>query len=106
MATIIDIKLPRALAAALRIPENDARRQQLRVLKKLLRKARFTEFGQTYRFDELLMSRHPGKKFQDVVPIHDYNSIYEGWWKKTLDGVPVIPPRPHSVIAKPRGEGR
>ena len=36
MASIIDIKLPRALAAALRIPPNDPRRQQIRVLKKLL----------------------------------------------------------------------
>lgn len=90
MASIIDIKLPRALAAALRIPVNDARRQQLRVLRKLLRKARFTEFGQQYRFDDILLSRHAGKKFQELVPLHDYNSIYEQWWKKTLDGVPDV----------------
>ena len=87
MATIIDIKLPRAIAAALRLPVNDARRQQLRVLKKLLKKARFTEFGQHYRFDEALLNRHPAKKFQELVPVHDYNKIYEEWWKKTLDGV-------------------
>lgn len=87
MATLLDLTLPRTLAAALRLPTNDARRQQLRVLRKLLRKARFTEFGQRYRFDEILLSRHAGKKFQDIVPIHDYNSIYEQWWKKTLDGV-------------------
>lgn len=87
MATIIDIKLPRAIAAALRIPVNDPRRQQLRVLKKLLKKARFTEFGQQYRFDEALLNRHPAKKFQELVPVHDYNKIYEEWWKKTLDGV-------------------
>ena len=90
MASIIDFKLPRALAAALRIPVNDARRQQLRVLRKLLRKARFTEFGQQYRFDEILLSRHAGKGFQEIVPIHDYNSIYEQWWTKTLDGVPDV----------------
>jgi len=90
MASIIDFKLPRALAAALRIPVNDVRRQQLRVLRKLLRKARFTEFGQQYRFDEILLSRHAGKGFQEIVPIHDYNSIYEQWWKKTLDGVPDV----------------
>ncbi len=90
MATIIDIKLPKAIAAALRIPPNDPRRQQLRVLKKLLKKARFTEFGQQYRFDEILLSQHPGKKFQQLVPAHDYNRIYEEWWKKTLDGVPDV----------------
>jgi hypothetical protein len=90
MATIIDIKLPRAIAAALRIPPNDPRRQQIKVLKKLLKKARFTEFGQQYLFDEILLSQHPGKKFQQLVPTHDYNKIYEEWWKKTLDGVPDV----------------
>ncbi|MFM2138264.1 MAG: hypothetical protein RJA57_571, partial [Bacteroidota bacterium] len=90
MASIIDIKLPRAIAAALRIPPNDPRRQQIRVLKKLLKKARFTEFGQQYRFDEALFSKHPGKKFQELVPVHDYNRIYEQWWKKTLDGIPDV----------------
>ncbi|HRG23430.1 MAG TPA: GH3 auxin-responsive promoter family protein [Chitinophagaceae bacterium] len=90
MATILDIKLPKAIAAALRIPPNDPRRQQLRVLKKLLKKARFTEFGQQYHFDQALLSKHPGKKFQELVPVHDYNKIYEDWWKKTLDGVPDV----------------
>jgi len=90
MATIIDLKLPRAIATALRLPQNDARRQQLRVLKKLLKKSRFTEFGQHYHFDDILLNRHVGKKFQELVPIHDYNKIYNEWWKKTLDGVPDV----------------
>jgi hypothetical protein len=90
MATIIDIKLPRAIASALRIPQNDWRRQQIRVLKRLLKKARFTEFGQEYRFDEILLSRHPAKKFQAIVPGHDYNKIYDHWWRKTLEGVPDV----------------
>jgi hypothetical protein len=90
MASIIDLKLPRAIAAALRLPQNDARRRQLRVLKKLLKKARFTELGQHYHFDEILLSRHAGKKFQELVPVHDYNKIYNEWWKKTLDGVPDV----------------
>jgi hypothetical protein len=60
MATILDIKLPKAIAAALRIPPNEPRRQQLRVLKKLMNKARFTEFGQQYHFDEVLLSKTSG----------------------------------------------
>lgn len=59
----------------------------MRVLKKLLKKARFTEFGQYYRFDEALLSKSPAKSFQEQVPVHDYSKIYEEWWKKTLDGV-------------------
>ena len=90
MARIIDFKLPKGISAALRLVENDGRRQQLKVLKKLLIKARFTEFGQKYRFDEILFSKHIGKSFQQLVPVHDYNKIYEDWWKKTLDGVPDV----------------
>lgn len=90
MARIIEFKLPKAIAAALRIPENDPRRQQLRVLKKLLKKARFTAFGQQYRFDDILLSRHPGKSFQELVPVHDYDKIYNEWWKQTIEGVPDV----------------
>ncbi|MBM3411929.1 MAG: GH3 auxin-responsive promoter family protein [Bacteroidetes bacterium] len=90
MASILDIKIPRALASILQIPINDNRRQQLRVLKKLLKKARFTAFGQQYQFDQVLLSKHPGKKFQELVPIHAYNKIYEQWWKQTLDGTPDV----------------
>src|SRR6201985_3152788 len=87
---LIEIQLPKSLARALRLPQKSPRRQQLKVLRKLLKKARFTEFGQLYRFDEILLSRHIGKEFQDQVPVHDYNKIYENWWKKTLDGVPDV----------------
>ncbi len=90
IANILDFKIPKAISTALRLPDNDPRRQQLRVLKKLLTKARFTSFGQHYRFDETLLSRHIGKKFQETVPVHDYNKIYHDWWKKTLDGVPDV----------------
>jgi hypothetical protein len=87
---IIDIKLPKSIAKALNIPQSDPRRQQLKVLKKLMRKARFTEFGQRYRFDEVLLSRHPGKKFQELVPTYDYNKIYDAWWHKAKEGIPDV----------------
>ncbi len=90
MARIIDITLPRAIANALRLPKKDPRSQQLRVLKKLLKRARFTEFGQHYGFDKILLTRHIGKEFQQAVPVHDYTKIYTGWWQKTLDGVPDV----------------
>lgn len=87
---LIDISLPPTLAKALRLPARSPRRQQIRVLRKLLKKARFTEFGQTYRFDEILLSKHAGKKFQQLVPTYDYNKIYDAWWHKTLEGRPDI----------------
>ncbi len=86
----LDLKLSKTIAAALRLQVRDPRRQQLRVLKKLLRKARFTEFGQAYMFDEVLMSKHPGKKFQQLVPAYDYNKIYDQWWHRAKAGVPDV----------------
>jgi len=87
---LFDIQLPKRLARALRLPTNDPYRQQRRVLKKLLDRARFTEFGQYFRFDEILMNKHPEKKFQELVPVYSYNSIYKEWWHKTLEGKPDI----------------
>jgi hypothetical protein len=87
---ILDIKLPNSILKALRLPQNNPKRQQIKVLKKLLRKARFTEFGQQYRFDEILLSKHPGKKFQELVPVYNYNRIYKEWWHKTIEGKPDV----------------
>jgi hypothetical protein len=90
MASILEFKIPKAIASALKLRSNDARRQQARVLKKLLAKARFTAFGQHYHFDDILLSQDIDKNFQELVPVHDYNKIYEEWWKQTLDGVPDV----------------
>jgi hypothetical protein len=83
---LIDIQLPNSLAKALRLPQKSPQRQQLKILKRLLKKARFTEFGQRYRFDEISLNKHVGKKFQELVPVFDYNKIYAEWWHKTLEG--------------------
>jgi len=88
--TLIDIRLPKSIAKALNIPVMDPRRQQLKVLERLLRKARFTEFGQQYRFDEILLSRHTGKKFQQIVPTYDYNKMHKEWWNRAQEGVPDV----------------
>lgn len=87
---IFDLKIPGRIAKALNLPVSNPRQQQLKVLKRLLRKARFTQFGQQYKFDEILMSRHSGKKFQQLVPTYNYNKIYQEWWHKTLEGTPDV----------------
>jgi hypothetical protein len=87
---LIDVQLPNSLARALRLPKKSPRRQQMKVLKKLLKKARFTEFGQEYHFDRIMMSRHLVKSFQENVPVFDYSKIYKEWWYKTLEGKPDI----------------
>ena len=87
---LFTLQLPNSILKALRLPQNNPRSQQLRVLKKLLKKARFTEFGQQYRFDEILLSKHVGKKFQEQVPVSNYDTIYKAWWHKTLAGTPNV----------------
>ncbi|MFP5040356.1 GH3 auxin-responsive promoter family protein [Parasediminibacterium sp. JCM 36343] len=87
---IIDFKVPANISKALGLPPSTPKRMQLKVLKKLLRKARFTEFGQAYRFDEILLGKHIGKEFQRLVPTYNYNKIYKEWWHKTLEGIPDV----------------
>ncbi|MFN9709908.1 MAG: GH3 auxin-responsive promoter family protein, partial [Bacteroidota bacterium] len=84
--SLIEFHLPKSLSRALKLPVNSPKRQQINVLKKILKKAKYTSFGQQYRFDEILNSRHPGKKFQEMVPVFDYNKIYNEWWRLTLEG--------------------
>lgn len=87
---LIDVQLPNSLARALRLPKKSPRRQQIKVLKKLLKKARFTEFGQKFHFDRILLNRNLVKSFQENVPVYDYTKIYKEWWYKTLEGKPDI----------------
>lgn len=87
---LFDISLPASIAKALRLPAKSPKRQQIKVLKKLLKKARFTEFGQAYHFDEILLNKDVIKKFQKEVPTYDYSKINKEWWHKTLEGKPDI----------------
>lgn len=85
--TRIGLRVPKSLISALGLSTTQSpRQQQIRVLKKLLTKARFTEFGQKYLFDQILMSRHTGKTFQKLLPAFSYEKIYNEWWKKAQDG--------------------
>ncbi|MCE6987918.1 GH3 auxin-responsive promoter family protein [Dyadobacter sp. CY323] len=66
--------------------------QQKKTLAKLLAKARYTEFGEKFNFDELLSSILFGEKgafyelYKRTVPIYDYNKIFKEWWYKSLEG--------------------
>jgi hypothetical protein len=84
--SLIEFHLPKSLSRALKLPVNSPKRQQINVLKKILKKAKYTSFGQRFQFDVILNNRHPGKKFQELVPVFDYNKIYNEWWRLTLEG--------------------
>ena len=83
---IFEINLPKNLNKALGLPQRSPQRSQLRVLKKLLRRARYTAFGQAFGFEQILQSKRVGKLFQQKVPVYSYNKIYNEWWHRTLEG--------------------
>ncbi|HLK98741.1 MAG TPA: GH3 auxin-responsive promoter family protein, partial [Hymenobacter sp.] len=80
------------LTNAVRLRKVSPLRQQRKTFRKLVGKARFTEFGRAYQFEELLSTAEFGKdrefyeKFKQYVPIHDYNRMFEKWWHRTLAG--------------------
>ena len=83
---LIELSLPKSIANALRLTTNTPGSQQRRILKKLLKKAQYTHFGNQYGFGEILNSRFPENEFKKKVPCFDYNSIYSSWWNQTLEG--------------------
>jgi hypothetical protein len=64
----------------------DPVKAQKRVLKKLLRKAQFTIFGEDHNFDTILKQRNVVKAFKENVSSNDYNSIFSKYWYRTLNG--------------------
>jgi hypothetical protein len=64
----------------------DAYKVQIRTLKKLLRQAQLTSFGEEYGFQEMLRQRNPLGLFKQRVPLFDYDSMHSKWWYRTLNG--------------------
>jgi hypothetical protein len=59
---------------------------QNETLKKLIQKARFTQFGQHYEFEDILDSEDIVKEFQSRVPVFTYDKMFASWWYKFFDG--------------------
>ncbi len=59
---------------------------QVKTLKKLIKKAQFTSFGEHFNFAEFLRDPDLVKAFQQNVPIYDYNLMFRKWWFRALNG--------------------
>jgi hypothetical protein len=59
---------------------------QRKMLRRLLLKARHTGFGRYYSFEEILAEKDFINSFRNIVPIHTYNSIFNEWWHRCLNG--------------------
>jgi len=60
---------------------------QYRTLRRLLKKAQHTAFGQYYNYRELLRSSSMVDDFRSRVPIFDYDTMYDKWWHMSLNNV-------------------
>lgn len=63
---------------------------QRKTLKRLIRKAQFTQFGKHFNFSGILFSNDVIKSFQETVPFYDYDKIHDEWWYKSLQNKPNI----------------
>lgn len=78
------IKQGLKLSTRVKLRDNSPMREQLRELKKLLRKAEDTAFGKHFRFDEIQQSKNFVRVFQERVPLYTYNTLFDEWWHRCL----------------------
>lgn len=78
------IKLRGKLPSFFRV--KNAKQTQEVVLKKLLKSAANTAFGEEYGFSRILKSKDIVNEFKKKVPLFDYNSIFKKWWYRSLQG--------------------
>lgn len=64
--------------------------QQKSVLKKLVNKAKYTEFGKKYNFSNILKSYNIINSFQNSVPTYDYVKMLDEFWERTRNGSPNV----------------
>ena len=63
---------------------------QEKQLRKLLNKAKKTEFGMKYDFASILKSENILQAYREKVPIFDYDYMFKEFWHKTLSGTPNV----------------
>ncbi len=66
--------------------EPNPAKSQKAALVQLLKKAKLTAFGLKYKFSKILASPDPVKAFQESVPFHDYDAMWEQWWHFLPEG--------------------
>lgn len=68
------------------IADSEPEKEQEKVLRQLLQKAKDTAFGEHYKFQELLDADDIRKAFSEQIPFFDYNKIHREWWSKLHQG--------------------
>ena len=84
---ILGSAVKRALSVRkkIRLKRGEPIRYQQKTLQKLVRIAKDTAFGQLTILQKCFVHLILYKSFQKRVPLHNYQSMYDNWWKRTLD---------------------
>lgn len=70
-----------------KIKEAAPRVYQQHTLRNLLERGQYTAFGKKYHFDRLLSeSVDLENDFRKIVPLHDYQKMFDEWWYRCLEG--------------------
>jgi len=70
------------------LPTASPRAYQRHVLRHLLDRGQYTLFGKHYGFDDILKHEVDFiRAFQERVPPHDYDKMWDEWWSRTQQGV-------------------
>ncbi len=87
---ILGSVIKRAIEFRERVPKvwgtKNAYKAQKKVLKRLIRNAAYTAFGEYYNFSNILSQKDFLSVFQNSVPIYDYNKIFKDWWFRSISG--------------------
>ena len=78
----IELRSKMPVIFSIKDPETVQRRE----LKKLMRKAAGTAFGEHFGFSEMIRSHNLVNDFQKRIPLYDYNQIFRDWWYRSLNG--------------------
>lgn len=91
---IIGSVIKNAIALRSRFPYDNRkanpRSLQVRTLRKLIKKAQHTKFGEASHFQQILHSKDLVEGYKKNVPIYDYKNLYREWWYRTLNNEPYV----------------
>lgn len=81
------IKRSISLGEQLEVRDLEPIQLQQKALRRLLKKASNTLFGQYYNFRGFMRSPHVLEEFRNQVPIYDYDLMHDRWWHMALNDI-------------------
>lgn len=91
---ILGSVIKNAIALRSKLPYDNRKKNpralQMKVLRKLVKKAQHTKFGEAKGFQHILNADDLVGSFRNNVPVYDYKTLYREWWYRTLNNEPYV----------------